>query len=131
VVEANSCALLHVRLLAFRIHERRLNEDNPGMSYTRIAVITRRTSRVAHFSPARWQCLIRMDRKCKRTIHTSWMLGNSSSSENTKTPGAEVASWMSFAAAAPFKDLAIRRNGSSLAEKLDPKSILNEGTKYQ
>lgn len=56
-------------------------------------------------------------------IHTSCMLGNSSNSENTKTPGAEVASWMSFAAAAPFSDLAISRKGSSLAEKLDPSSM--------
>lgn len=31
---------------------------------------------------------------------------------------------MSLAAAAPFNDLAIRRNGSSFAEKFDPKSIV-------
>jgi hypothetical protein len=30
---------------------------------------------------------------------------------------------MSFAAAAPFKDFAISRNGSSFAEKLEPRSI--------
>lgn len=51
------------------------------------------------------------------------MFGSSSNSENTNTPGAEVASWMSFAAAAPFKDFAISRNGSSFAEKLEPRSI--------
>jgi hypothetical protein len=52
------------------------------------------------------------------------MFGSSSNSENTNTPGAEVASWMSFAAAAPFNDLAISKNGSSFAEKFEPKSIV-------
>jgi hypothetical protein len=41
----------------------------------------------------------------------------------TKTPGAEVASWISFAAAAPFKDFAMSRNGSSFAVKFVPSSI--------
>lgn len=35
-----------------------------------------------------------------------------------KTPGAEVASWMSFAAAAPLADFEMRMNGSSRAVKL-------------
>ena len=52
------------------------------------------------------------------------MFGSSSSSENTKTPGADVASWMSFAAAAPFKDLAMSKNGSSLAEKFASSMML-------
>ena len=43
------------------------------------------------------------------------MFGSSKSSEKTKTAGAEVASWMSFAAAAPFNDLAMSKKGSSLA----------------
>lgn len=55
---------------------------------------------------------------------TSWIFGNSNSSEKTKTPGAEVASWMSFAAAAPLRDFAIKRKGSSFAEKFDPSSIV-------
>jgi len=41
------------------------------------------------------------------------MLGISNSSENTNTPGAEVASWMSLAAAAPFADFDINMKGSS------------------
>jgi hypothetical protein len=46
--------------------------------------------------------------------HASWMLGVSKSSENTNTPGAEMASCTSFAAAAPLADFAINRKGSSL-----------------
>lgn len=53
------------------------------------------------------------------------MLDISRSSEKTRTPGALVASCMSFAAAAPFADLAMRRKGSNFALKLVPKSILS------
>jgi hypothetical protein len=41
----------------------------------------------------------------------------------TKTPGADVASWISFAAAAPLRDFAMRRNGSNFATKFDPSSM--------
>jgi hypothetical protein len=44
------------------------------------------------------------------------MFGSSNNSENTKTAGAEVASWISFAAAAPFNDFAMSKKGSSFAE---------------
>ena len=54
------------------------------------------------------------------------MLGSSSSSAKTKTPGAEVVSWMSFAAAAPFADLDISKKGSSFAGKFAPSSIVND-----
>jgi hypothetical protein len=57
------------------------------------------------------------------------MFGSSSSSENTNTPGAEVASWMSFAAAAPLTDFAINKKDSSFAEKFEPKSIAIEDGK--
>lgn len=58
---------------------------------------------------------------------TSWTFGVSSSSANTKTPGADVASWINFAAAAPLADLHISRYGSSFAVKLAPRSMANEG----
>ena len=60
-----------------------------------------------------------------QSVQTSWMFGSSSSSEKTKTPGAAVASWISLVAAAPLTDLAMRRNGSSFAPKLDPKSMVD------
>lgn len=53
---------------------------------------------------------------------TSWMFGSSRSSAKTNTPGAEVASWISFAAPAPLADLDISRKGSSFATKLVPSS---------
>jgi len=56
---------------------------------------------------------------------TSWILGISRSSAKTNTPGAEVASWMSFAAAAPFADFDISRKGSSFAAKFVPSSMVN------
>lgn len=43
------------------------------------------------------------------------MFGSSRSSAKTNTPGAEVASWTSFAAAAPLADFDMRRKGSRLA----------------
>lgn len=52
------------------------------------------------------------------------MFGSSSNSANTKTPGAEVASWTSFAAAAPFAAFDISMKGSSLDVKFDPRSMV-------
>lgn len=57
-------------------------------------------------------------------FNTSWMLGVSRSSANTNTPGAEVASWISLAAAAPFADLDINKKVSSFEVKLAPRSML-------
>ena len=56
---------------------------------------------------------------------TSWMFGDSSSSANTKTPGAEVASSISLAAAAPLADFAISKNLSSLPVAFAPISIVD------
>lgn len=53
----------------------------------------------------------------------SWMFGSSRSSAKTNTPGAEVASWTSFAAAAPLADLDMRRNCSSRAVELAMMSV--------
>lgn len=53
----------------------------------------------------------------------SWMFVSSRSSAKTKTPGEEVASCMSFAAAAPLADLDMRRNGSRRAVKLAMMSV--------
>lgn len=50
------------------------------------------------------------------------MLPISNNSAKTKTPGAEVASWINLAAAAPLADLAIRMNGSSLRALDDARS---------
>lgn len=47
--------------------------------------------------------------------HTSWILGISNNSENTKTPGAAVASSASFAAPRPLADLERSTKGSSFA----------------
>lgn len=52
------------------------------------------------------------------------MFGKSRSSAKTNTPGAEVASWMSFAAAAPLADFDINKNGSNLAVEFSPRSIV-------
>lgn len=62
------------------------------------------------------------------TIHsrTSWILGTSNNSPKTYTPGAEVASWISFAAAAPFADLDINKKGSSLLGNAVPSSMVKD-----
>ena len=48
---------------------------------------------------------------------TSLMFGASSSSAKKYTPWADVASWISFAAAAPFADLDMSTNGSNFAAR--------------
>lgn len=59
---------------------------------------------------------------------TSCMLGTSSNSPNTNTPGEPVASRISFAAAAPLADLDMSRNGSTFARNPAPRSIFLFGT---
>ena len=48
---------------------------------------------------------------------TSLMFGASSSSAKKYTPWADVASWISFAVAAPFADLDMSTNGSNFAAR--------------
>ena len=57
------------------------------------------------------------------SAQTSCMLGTSSNSPNTNTPGEPVASRISFAAAAPLADLDMSRNGSTFARNPAPRSI--------
>lgn len=88
------------------------------MSYTR-------TAEAEHAPSCAARCLQAENMDEHRTatdeerILTSCILGSSSNSEKMKTLGAEVASWISFAAAAPFTLLPMSKKGSSLAVKLD------------
>lgn len=77
------------------------------------------------------QCIVRLmlstrelkegDQDVRRTIRfvrrTSLMFGASSSSAKKYTPWADVASWISFAAAAPLADLDMSTNGSNFAAR--------------
>lgn len=94
------------------------------MSYKKIAGVRRRKAHVANSKRAdeiypKYEigCLLYL-------IHTSWMFGNSRSSAKTKTPGADVASWISLAAAAPLADLDMSRNGSSRAAEFPSSSMV-------
>lgn len=102
---------------------RRAYGDNLGRSCRRRAVKARRTRNVSDCSRA--IIPVSISRKSNAVMmRTSWILGTSSSSAKTKRPGAEVASWMSFAAAAPLADFDMSTNGSIFAAWCDPSSIV-------
>lgn len=83
------------------------------MFHTRRVRAGCRTACAFHCSSAEAVC-IRLYQYSEEETFTSAMDGSSSNSLKTYTPGAAVASCTNFAAAAPFADLAIKRNGSSL-----------------
>lgn len=103
---------------------------NPRMFHRRKAAVRRKRMHVEGLKQAvnvNLMCTI-VDRM--PFIHTSWMFGNSSSSAKIKTPEAEVASWMSLAAAAPLADLDMSKNGSSRAAEL-PSSTMGRRVSIQ